>query len=115
VQEIDGIRGNTITNKKIVEQKDDNSTNSLCVGIDYQRYQHYLDNSDLNDAEKQQVIQALWNIIVNFVDLGIGVHPIQQTGAVIDDNSRIASNTFQLEFDPVKSEDPKEKLEGVDI
>ena len=47
------------------------------VTVDVERYKHFLDESDLTDDEKQQVMQALWEIIVNFVDLGFGVHPVQ--------------------------------------
>ena len=43
-----------------------------------ERYQQYLDGSDLNDAEKEEFLQALWQIIVGFVELGFGVHPTQE-------------------------------------
>ena len=46
--------------------------------LDVDRYQKYLDDADLSDAQKQDVLEALWSIIVNFVDLGFGVHPVQR-------------------------------------
>jgi len=50
----------------------------LVLSIDYEKYEHYLEDSNLTEAQKQEFLQALWNIIVNFVDLGFGVHPVQQ-------------------------------------
>lgn len=53
-------------------------TSERILEIDTEKYQRYLDESDLTPAQKQQVIEALWSIIVNFVELGFGVHPVQQ-------------------------------------
>lgn len=46
--------------------------------IDYAYYEKLLENSDASDEEKREFIQTLWNLIVNFVDLGFGIHPLQQ-------------------------------------
>lgn len=46
--------------------------------LDVARYEAYLADSDMSDAEKQEFLQALWSIIVEFVALGWGVHPLQQ-------------------------------------
>lgn len=32
----------------------------------------------MSEAEKEEFLQALWQIIVSFVDLGFGVHPLQE-------------------------------------
>ena len=48
------------------------------VTIDYERYEHFLEDSDWSEDQKRQFIEALWSIIVSFVDLGFGVHPAQQ-------------------------------------
>lgn len=45
--------------------------------VDVAKYQAYLDDGDLSDEQKQELIEALWSIIVGFVDLGFGVHPVQ--------------------------------------
>ncbi len=86
----------------------------LCVGVDFEKYQHFLDGSDLTDEEKQQVVQALWDIIVNFVDLGIGVHPIQQTGSMNNDINKSALETFQAEFETVANIMPIQHMKGID-
>ena len=46
--------------------------------VDVERYQKYLDDSDMSEAEKKEFLQSLWSIIVSFVELGYGVHPVQE-------------------------------------
>lgn len=41
-------------------------------------YMHYLNDADLNDAQKAELLETLWQIMVHFVDLGIGISPIQE-------------------------------------
>lgn len=48
------------------------------VEIDTARYQAYLDDPGLSDDQKEEIIRALWSIIIAFVDLGFGVHPYQE-------------------------------------
>lgn len=59
--------------------------------VDIEKYQSYLDNSDMTDAEKQAFLESLWTIIVNFVELGFGVHPVQEVRGQNDDNGRLSS------------------------
>lgn len=46
--------------------------------IDWELYGAYLEDSDLTEEEKREFIQTLWTIVVSFVDLGFGIHPVQQ-------------------------------------
>lgn len=46
--------------------------------IDWEFYAAYLDDSDLPDDQKRDLIDTLWNIVVSCVDLGFGIHPVQQ-------------------------------------
>ncbi|MEM9764152.1 MAG: hypothetical protein AAF968_16865, partial [Pseudomonadota bacterium] len=54
--------------------------------VDVERYQHLLDDPALTDAQKQEIIEALWSIIISFVDLGFGVHPAQQACGQLGEN-----------------------------
>lgn len=54
--------------------------------IDYALYEQYLDGADLSEAQKQEFLDTLWSIIVGFVDLGFGVHPVQQAAQNICDD-----------------------------
>lgn len=48
--------------------------------IDWALYEGTLKDSGLSEAEKREFLEALWSIIVSFVDLGFGIHPLQQAG-----------------------------------
>ena len=88
-------------------------SNRPSLTIDYDLYQHYLDDSDLTDEQKREFLDVLWSIIVSFVDLGFGVHPLQQT---TDDTAPI--NSLVSEFlqsnptDMVASETAESSVSG---
>ncbi|MEY8116837.1 hypothetical protein AB9F26_01045 [Falsihalocynthiibacter sp. BN13B15] len=48
------------------------------IEIDTQKYQEFLDGSDLTDKQRNDFMQALWVVMVAFVDLGFGIHPTQR-------------------------------------
>jgi hypothetical protein len=47
------------------------------VTFDVERYERYLEDQGLSAEQKRAMLEALWSIIVGFVDLGFGVHPAQ--------------------------------------
>lgn len=55
-----------------------NGATKRSLEIDVEKYQAYLDDSGLTRAQKDEFLRALWSIITAFVDLGFGVHPVQQ-------------------------------------
>lgn len=55
-----------------------NSPARPVVTLDVEKYKIFLDDPALSEAEKENFLQALWSIIVTFVDLGFGVHPLQE-------------------------------------
>lgn len=74
-------------NSKIVTTK----TNSPTLAIDWELYGKYLEESDLSDTEKRAFLESLWSIVVSFVDLGFGVHPVQQAaGKICEHQAEIA-------------------------
>lgn len=46
--------------------------------VDWDTYGKMLEDSDLTEEQKREFIETLWSIVVNFVDLGFGIHPLQQ-------------------------------------
>ena len=46
--------------------------------IDVERYQAYLDDPSLSREQKVEILTAFWSVITTFVELGFGVHPVQQ-------------------------------------
>ncbi len=69
--------------------------------IDWELYGKYLDESDLSEAQKQEFLETLWSIVVSFVDLGFGVHPLQQvTDNACEQQAEIAK-FIAADSDPV--------------
>ncbi|WP_170765894.1 hypothetical protein [Ruegeria lacuscaerulensis] len=48
------------------------------VTIDIEKYQAYLGGSGMSAEQKEAFLQAMYSIVVAFVELGFGVHPPQQ-------------------------------------
>ena len=46
--------------------------------VDLEKYQNYLDDSDMSPSQKQAYLEAIWVVIVSFVEFGFGVHPAQE-------------------------------------
>ncbi|MDX8349447.1 hypothetical protein SLH49_15785 [Cognatiyoonia sp. IB215446] len=46
--------------------------------IDWDAYLPFFEDEDISEEEKRELIEALWSIVVSFVDLGFGVHSVQQ-------------------------------------
>ncbi|MEO1537897.1 MAG: hypothetical protein AAFR73_09215 [Pseudomonadota bacterium] len=87
--------------------------------VDVEKYQEFLDGSDMTDAQKEEFLQALWSIIVNFVDLGFGVHSLQEVcgkatqhaaNSAVDGSDEVNSDHKQAGNNPLDSV-PKDSLE----
>lgn len=65
---------------------------SKSVEIDVEKYQAYLDDPDLSDEERKQLVHLIWQIMMAFVDLGFGVHPVQQACGKTTENTDNAGN-----------------------
>jgi hypothetical protein len=50
------------------------------LAFDPAEYLSFLEDTDWTDSQKLEFIDALWLIIVGFVDMGFHIHPIQQVG-----------------------------------
>lgn len=72
------------------------------VTVDIEKYQAYLDDPNLSDEQKEEFLQALWSIVVTFVELGFGVHPLQE---VCGQDSEKLSQRPKADFDKVRSKD----------
>ncbi len=46
--------------------------------IDWDAYLPFFEDEDISEEDKHELIEALWAIVVGFVDLGFRVHPSQQ-------------------------------------
>lgn len=52
-------------------------TPSTGVLVDVDLYTRYLQDSDLSEVQKRAFVETLASIVLSFVDLGLGVHPLQ--------------------------------------
>ncbi|MET1414382.1 hypothetical protein ABVF61_19070 [Roseibium sp. HPY-6] len=98
-------------------EKEDKTAGSeyktLTLDVDY--YQSFLDDVDISDAQKRELIETLWNIVVQFVDLGFGIHPLQQANPTKGSESQEALAKFIKDFaDEELSAEKESILEGVD-
>lgn len=55
------------------------------VEFDLEKYRHYLEDEDLSEKQKLELLHALWMIMTSFVDLGFSIHPVQQACGQIEE------------------------------
>jgi hypothetical protein len=79
------------------------------LSIDWDLYSEYLEDSDLTDDQKREFIQTLWNIVVSFVDLGFGIHPMQQAYEENDELSSLIADTVLSSDHPKQTYESKSK------
>ena len=60
--------------------------NRAALAFDPQEFCHHLADCDWTEEQKVEFIEALWQIVVSFVDLGFDLHPVQR---VIDARSTL--------------------------
>ena len=65
--------------------------------IDVERYQAYLDDPSLSSEQRDEILIALWSIISAFVELGFGVHPVQQACGKIGTELEQSTNSESSE------------------
>lgn len=49
-----------------------------CLSIDWELYAAMLEESDMPMDQQKELIEALWSIVVMFVDLGFDLNPVTQ-------------------------------------
>lgn len=64
---------------------------SKSVEIDVEAYQSLLDQAELTNEQRTEFLEAMWSIIVAFIDLGFDVHPVQQAAAQAEPERQLAS------------------------
>ena len=68
------------------------------IKVDVARYQAYLDGTGMTDQQKKDFLQAMWLVMISFVELGFEVHPIQD---VCGKTPSIGKKCAAKEFDAV--------------
>jgi hypothetical protein len=60
--------------------------------LDFARYEELLADFDMSEEERVALLEAMWNIVVSFVDLGFDLHPLQQIATAAEQDSKDASD-----------------------
>ncbi len=88
------------------------------ITFDYERYAAHVADLDLTDDQAREVLAVLWQIMVQCVDLGFGIHPVQNTGQHTTQQScghdRNAGNCGAGQPQPVVSLDGSHDENGAD-
>lgn len=74
--------------------------------IDYELYMKMLEDSEWTDDQKREFIETMWSIIVSFVDLGFGIHPVQQALGdceQIEDRSGVSVGSLVSSWDEAEA------------
>ena len=71
--------------------------------IDVAYYQNLLDDTDLTDEQKKEVIETLWSIVCEFVMIGFNVHPVQQAQQSCAKDAHLESPDTQAESSTLDS------------
>lgn len=54
-----------------------NEGNAPAFTIDVDYYQSVIDDPEVSEARKRELIEIIGNIVMSFIDLGFGIHPVQ--------------------------------------
>ncbi len=69
----------------------------LAIQFDAQDFVHFLGESDLTEAQKLEYVQTVWTIVLQFVDMGFGLHPIQQASGQLAEDGALRGDADVLE------------------
>ena len=54
------------------------STAQRVITVDVALYEKYLRDADMSPEQKEEFLDAMFSILIAFVELGLRVHPLQQ-------------------------------------
>ena len=78
------------------------------VEVDIAYYARLLDDPELGEADRSAMLEALWDMMVVFVELGFGVHPVQE---VCGQFAQAASESALAGKDLLQSDDSGRRIE----
>lgn len=94
------------TDKEPTQSMDESRPPALT--IDWALYETYLEDSDLSEEDKRAFIEALWSIMVRFVDMGFRLSPVQE---ICGEISPLDALTGKAASDMVRSKDTNNAFE----
>lgn len=88
--------GNETQSLRIVDR-----TGEPVLALDADAYRQYVEDFDLSEDQENELLQAIWTIIVQFVDLGFGIESVQQ---VLEDKKHTDSGSQESRSGKMKPE-----------
>lgn len=58
------------------------TTSASSMTMDWDLFGEHLKEFDMTDAQERELLEALWSLVVGFVDLGLGIHPAQLVAGI---------------------------------
>ncbi|MGD1925902.1 MAG: hypothetical protein ACFB03_17195 [Paracoccaceae bacterium] len=89
---------------EVSKEQTEHAQTRRALFLDTDLYQRYLDSTEYTDEAKRDFVEALWSIMVSFVDLGWGIHPLQQLEEICGQLEDDADLLSQQSDQPLKSE-----------
>ena len=65
----------------MVQADGQNNGRYKSLTLDVERYQAMLDAPDLSDAQKRELIETLWQVVIGFIDLNIEIRTTDEGAA----------------------------------
>jgi hypothetical protein len=80
---------------------------------------HFVKDEDLSDEQARAMLEAIWSVVVAFVDVGFGLHPLQQVPdkllqSLTPDSRRVVSCKDQFESGAKKLPATRRKRRAVE-
>ena len=81
-------------------------------------FAHFVADFDLSEAQRAELLQTLWVMMVGFVDLGFHIHPVQQATAsgrettLVPDSAPVLSSRISSKFNRKTSRRRRSALAG---
>lgn len=83
---------------------------SRTLRFDWQDWLPYLEDSNASDEQKRELVEALWSIVIGFVDLGWDIKSAPETcGEAFDLAAVLSAAMVSLEDDPKTGEEARDE------
>ena len=73
------------------------------LNIDVAEFEHFLNGSDATEAEKQEYLELVWNIVCEFAMIGFYIHPVQQAREACGKHDETSMPPVNATCDPAES------------
>ncbi|MEO0613723.1 MAG: hypothetical protein AAFY83_10445 [Pseudomonadota bacterium] len=91
------------TSRKVVKGCTEEIQHPFAVELDIEKYISQVEDFDLTEQQKREFLETLWAIMVSFVDLGFGIHPVQEVCGKLLENSANPALTAPIEVQSLQS------------